>query len=94
MCFTMCIGLRKKEYGYRQSYKERNTLKHSNTKSLKSHVDGKYTGSLDLTYCYISFEFLIVDKQTTAAKRYGNGRGTDEINQPRYFKNVLTLKWK
>lgn len=38
--------------------------------------------------------FLIVDKQTTAAKRYEKERGTDEINRPRYFKNVLTLKWK
>lgn len=38
--------------------------------------------------------FLIVDKQTTTAKRDGKERGTEEINQPRYLKNVLTLKWK
>lgn len=30
----------------------------------------------------------------TAAKRYEVIRGTAELNEPTYFKNALTLKWK
>ena len=36
--------------------------------------------------------FLIVEKQRTAAKRPGIEKGTVEINQPRYFKNALNFK--
>ena len=53
---------------------------------------GKHRESL-YPVCYsVDFKFQIVDKQKTAAKRYEIERGPDEISQPRYFKNSLTLK--
>lgn len=44
-------------------------------------------------WCCVDFEFLNADEQTTAAKRHWTVKGTTELNQPRYFWDVLTLKW-
>lgn len=30
----------------------------------------------------------------TAAERHWIVKGTDKLNQPRYFRDILTLKWK
>ena len=42
----------------------------------------------------MTLNFLIADGQMTAAKRHKIPRGTAELNQPRYFRDALTLKWK
>lgn len=55
--------------------------------------DGAYTGSLGPVWYCTDFGFFD-EKQRTAAKRPGIERGTDEINQSRYFKNALTFKKK
>lgn len=40
------------------------------------------------------FDFVNVNRETTAIQRHGIEEGVDEINQPRYFKDALTSKWK
>lgn len=35
---------------------------------------------------------MIAEKQRTVAKRHGIDRRTEEINQPRRFKDALTFK--
>lgn len=34
------------------------------------------------------------EQRMTVAERHGIVEGTAELNQPRYFRNALTLKWK
>ena len=38
--------------------------------------------------------FLNVNEQTTAAERHWTVESTAELNQPIYFRNALTLRWK
>ena len=56
-----------------------------------------------ILYATVSIlNFLIAEKQRTAAKKPGIERGTVEINKPRYLKDALTfqmsrnvfVKWK
>lgn len=42
----------------------------------------------------LSLNFLIANKQTTAAERRGILTGTAGLNQSRYFRDAFTLKWK
>lgn len=42
----------------------------------------------------LTLNCLNADEQMTAAERHGIVKGTAELNQPRYFRDVLTLKWK
>lgn len=55
---------------------------------------GNTQGVWILRVAVLILNFLIADRQTTAAKRHGVERGTAEISQPVCLRNALTLKWK
>lgn len=40
----------------------------------------------------LSLKFFNADDQTSAAERHGTVKGNTELNQTRYFMDVLTLK--
>ena len=42
----------------------------------------------------LNLKYLNVDKQHTAAERRRIVKQTDKLDQPRYCRNVTTLKWK
>lgn len=90
VCFTMCVGLRRKEMGI-GSYRNKQFLKVSqrdsrcNIEEKKTCKDRKYTGSVDPVCYYVDFEFLMADGQETVTEKNGIRKETNKIYQPKYF---------
>ena len=60
---------------------------------FKSQVKMENTQGVSILYASVLIlNFLIAEKQRTAAKRPGIEREFVEINKPRYFKNILNFK--